>query len=116
MRGNAFVMVTRSHVRVFDVSATCVDLDGRWRTASGNGMFFVWAAPPVDVVDDVEFYRCRVVNAHTHGFNMNLVYRSLQNGGIASQTLHTVDLNGFYRLGDISGARVRRSVLGETVC
>ena len=74
MRGNAFVMVTRSHVRVQDVRATCVDLDGKWRTASGNGMFFVWVAPPVDVIDDVEFYECHVVNAHTHGFNMNQDY------------------------------------------
>jgi hypothetical protein len=50
MRGNAFIMVTRSHVRVQDVRATCVDLDGVWRKASGNGMFFVWVAPPVTVV------------------------------------------------------------------
>ena len=75
MRGHAFLMVTRSHVRVRDVSATCVDLGGTWRTASGNGMFFVWVAPPVNVVDDVEFYQCSVVNAHTHGFNMNQDYR-----------------------------------------
>ncbi len=61
MRGNAFVMVTRSHVRVQDVRATCIDLDGNWHKASGNGMFFVWVAPPVDVIDDVEFYECHVV-------------------------------------------------------
>jgi FlaG/FlaF family flagellin (archaellin) len=74
MRGNAFVMVTRSHARVQDVRATCIDLDGNWHTASGNGMFFVWVAPPVTVIDDVEFYECHVVNAHTHGFNMNQDY------------------------------------------
>jgi PKD repeat protein len=74
LRGNGFVMVTRSHVRVRDIRATSVDLGGTWRPASGNGMFFVWAAPPVDSVDDVEFYRCEAFNAHTHGFNMNQDY------------------------------------------
>ncbi|MEN6341515.1 MAG: hypothetical protein ABFC89_03040 [Methanospirillum sp.] len=77
MRGNAFILVTRSHVRVQDVRATCIDLDGVWRAASGNGMFFVWVAPPVNVVDDVEFYECHAVNAHTHGFNMNQDYTDL---------------------------------------
>ncbi len=74
MRGNAFVMVTRSHVRVQDVRATSIDLDGNWRMASGNGMFFVWVAPPVDVIDDVEFYECHVVWSHTNGFSMNQDY------------------------------------------
>ena len=74
MRGNAFVMVTRSHVRVNDVRATGIDLDGTLHRASGNGMFFVWVAPPVTVIDDVEFYECHVVDAHTHGFNMNQDY------------------------------------------
>ncbi|KAF5056616.1 hypothetical protein DSECCO2_365490 [anaerobic digester metagenome] len=74
IRGNAFVMVTRSHVRVHDIRATCVDLDGVWHEASGNGMFFVWVAPPVNVIDDVEFWECHVVNSHTHGFNMNQDY------------------------------------------
>jgi hypothetical protein len=77
MRGNAFIMVTRSHVRVQDVRATCIDLDGRWRKASGNGMFFVWVAAPVTVVDDVEFYECHAVDCHTHGFNMNQDYTDL---------------------------------------
>ena len=75
MRGNAFVMITRSHVRVRDVLGTSIDLSGRWRPASGNGMFFVWVAPPVNVIDDVEFYQCRAVDCHTHGFNMNQDYR-----------------------------------------
>jgi PKD repeat protein len=74
MRGNAFIMVTRSHVRVRDVRATCIDLDGRWHTASGNGMFFVWVAVPQMVVDDVEFYECHAVDCQTHGFNMNQDY------------------------------------------
>lgn len=74
MLGNAFVMVTRSHVRVRDIRASCIDLDGVWHEASGNGMFFVWVAKPVNVIDDVEFYECHVVNAHTHGFNMNQDY------------------------------------------
>ena len=82
MRGNAFIMVTRSHVRVRDVLATCIDLNGKWRTASGNGMFFVWVAPPVNVVDDVEFYKCHAVDCHTHGFNMNQDY----NDGVARST------------------------------
>ncbi|NLX48744.1 MAG: PKD domain-containing protein [Methanospirillum sp.] len=74
LRGNGFIMVTRSHVRVRDVHATSVDLDGNWCLAYGNGMFFVWVAPPVDVIDDVEFYACEAFNAHTHGFNMNQDY------------------------------------------
>ncbi len=82
MRGNAFIMVTRSHVRVRDVQATCIDLSGKWRTASGNGMFFVWVAPPVNVVDDVEFYECHAVDCHTHGFNMNQDY----NDGVCRAT------------------------------
>ncbi|MEN6343128.1 MAG: PKD domain-containing protein [Methanospirillum sp.] len=74
LRGNGFVMITRSHVRVRDITATCIDLSGRWRTASGNGMFFVWVAPPVNVIDDVEFYECSAIDCHTHGFNMNQDY------------------------------------------
>jgi PKD repeat protein len=74
IRGNAFILVKRGHARVQDIRATCIDLDGRWRAASGNGMFFVWVAPPVTEIDDVEFYECHVVNAHTHGFNMNQDY------------------------------------------
>ncbi len=74
LRGNGFVMVTRSHVRVQDIRATSVDLDGNLRSASGNGMFFVWVAPPVNVVDDVEFYECHAVECHTHGFNVNQDY------------------------------------------
>jgi len=71
MRGNAFIMITRSHVRVHDVYATSVDLDGVWHKSSGNGMFFVWVAPPFWTIDDVEFYRCEAYQCHTHGFNMN---------------------------------------------
>ena len=89
MRGNAFVMVTRSHVRVNDVRATCIDLDGNWHKASGNGMFFVWVAPPVNVIDDVEFYECHVVWAHTHGFNMNQDY----NDGVCRATTNIRFLN-----------------------
>ena len=74
LRGNGFVMITRSHVRVRDITATSIDLSGRWRTASGNGMFFVWVAPPVNVIDDVEFYHCSAIDCHTHGFNMNQDY------------------------------------------
>ena len=102
MRGNAFVMVTRSHVRVQDVRATCIDLDGVWHEASGNGMFFVWVASPVDVIDDVEFYECHVVNAHTHGFNMNQDYSD----GKCRQTTNIRFLNcravgcGYGRVGD----------------
>jgi hypothetical protein len=89
MRGNAFVMVTRSHVRVQDIRATCIDLDGNWHRASGNGMFFVWVAPPVDRIDDVEFYECHVVWAHTHGFNMNQDY----NDGVERATTNIRFLN-----------------------
>ncbi len=102
MRGNAFVMVTRSHVRVQDIRATCIDLDGVWHEASGNGMFFVWVAPPVNVIDDVEFYECHVVNAHTHGFNMNQDY----NDGVCRATTNIRFLNcravgcGYGRVGD----------------
>ncbi|NLX49298.1 MAG: type IV pilin [Methanospirillum sp.] len=74
LHGNGFVMVTKSHVRVHDITATSIDLDGKWHKASGNGMFFVWVAPPEIQVDDVEFYLCRAVRCHTHGFNMNQYY------------------------------------------
>ncbi|HQJ87588.1 MAG TPA: type IV pilin N-terminal domain-containing protein [Methanoregulaceae archaeon] len=102
IRGNAFVMVTRSHVRVHDIRATCVDLDGVWHEASGNGMFFVWVAPPVKVIDDVEFWECHVVNSHTHGFNMNQDYSD----GIPRATTNIRFVNcravrcGFGRVGD----------------
>lgn len=102
LRGNAFVMVTRSHVRVQDIRATCVDLDGVWHEASGNGMFFVWVAPPVNVIDDVEFWQCHVVNSHTHGFNMNQDYSD----GVTRATTNIRFVNcravrcGFGRVGD----------------
>lgn len=106
IRGNAFVMVTRSHVRVHDIRATCVDLDGVWHEASGNGMFFVWVAPIKDnlnrVIDDVEFWNCHVVNSHTHGFNMNQDYSD----GVtrATTNIRFVDCRavscGFGRVGD----------------
>ncbi len=102
IRGKAFVMVTRSHVRVHDIRATCVDLDGVWHEASGNGMFFVWVAPPVNVIDDVEFWECHVVNSHTHGFNMNQDYSD----GVSRATTNIRFVNcravrcGFGRVGD----------------
>ncbi|MGD9937655.1 MAG: type IV pilin N-terminal domain-containing protein [Methanoregulaceae archaeon] len=106
IRGNAFVMVTRSHVRVQDIRATCVDLDGVWHEASGNGMFFVWVAPTKDdpnrVIDDVEFWECHVVNSHTHGFNMNQDYSD----GVTRATTNIRFVNcravrcGFGRVGD----------------
>ncbi len=102
MRGNAFVMVTRSHVRVRDVLGTSIDLGGTWRPASGNGMFFVWVAPPVTVIDDVEFYQCRAVDCHTHGFNMNQDYRDFVERTISN--VRFLDCSavrcGFGRVGD----------------
>ncbi|HOV67428.1 MAG TPA: PKD domain-containing protein, partial [Methanoregulaceae archaeon] len=77
-------------------------LDGVWHEASGNGMFFVWVAPPVKVIDDVEFWECHVVNSHTHGFNMNQDYSD----GIPRATTNIRFVNcravrcGFGRVGD----------------
>jgi hypothetical protein len=65
-------------------------------------MFFVWVAPPVNVIDDVEFYECHVVNAHTHGFNMNQDY----NDGVCRATTNIRFVNcravgcGYGRVGD----------------
>ncbi len=52
-------------------------------------MFFVWVAPPVTVVDDVEFYECHAVDCHTHGFNMNQDY----NDGVCRATTNIRFLN-----------------------
>jgi len=87
LRGNGFVMITKSHVRVQDVYATSVTVDPvtgeeKWHKASGNGMFFVWVAPPEETVDDVEFYQCMAYRCHTHGFNMNQDY----NDGVCRAT------------------------------
>ncbi len=94
LRGNGFVMVTKSHVRVQDVYASSVTIDPitgmeTWHKASGNGMFFVWVTSAVDpeprvggTVDDVEFYQCIAYRCHTHGFNMNQDY----NDGVCRAT------------------------------
>ncbi len=67
--GNGFVMVTTSHVRVRDITATSKDRTGQMRPASGNGMFFVWAT--TEDLLDIEFYECMAIDCHTHGYNMN---------------------------------------------
>ncbi len=79
IRGNAFVLITESHVRLRDIWASSVTEDGVWHKASGNGMFFVWVARTSNdkdktTIDDVEFYRCTAFQCHTHGFNMNQDY------------------------------------------
>lgn len=71
--GHGFIMITASHVRVRDVWATSV-LNGERYKAAGNGMFFVWAAPPHDRVDDIEFFKCIAFDCNTHGWNMNQDY------------------------------------------
>ncbi|MEN6518317.1 MAG: type IV pilin N-terminal domain-containing protein [Methanospirillum sp.] len=69
--GNGFVMVTTSHVRIRDITATSRELDKptAMRRASGNGMFFVWATTAD--LQDIEFYNCKAIECNTHGFNMN---------------------------------------------
>lgn len=74
--GNGFVMVTTSRVRVRDITATSRELDHpeNMRRASGNGMFFVWAT--TEDLRDIEFYNCKAIDCHTHGWNMNQDYSS----------------------------------------
>ncbi len=69
LMANGFVMVTASNVRVRNVTATSLGLDGQLYPASGNGMFFVWADGRD--IDNVEFWGCKAEKCHTHGWNMN---------------------------------------------
>jgi hypothetical protein len=73
LQGQGFVMVTASHVRVEDVTATSI-LDGERYKAAGNGMFFVWVAGAKSVVEDVGFSKCIAYDCSTHGWNMNQDY------------------------------------------